>query len=97
MLKIKALKNPSTSKPVIKWSPIKIIIALITNKNKPNVIKVTGMVKKIKTGFRKVFNNPSTKATINADWKSRTWIPGKKCDNTNTTTVLIRSLINKFI
>ena len=43
-----------------------MIIALITNKNKPNVSKVTGIVNNTSIGFRKVFNNPKTTATIKA-------------------------------
>ena len=42
------------------------MIALITNKNKPRVKKVTGFVSKTNIGFKKVFNNPKTTATIKA-------------------------------
>ena len=55
-----------------------MIIALITNKNKPNVNNVTGIVSKISIGFRKVFNKPNTTATIKAPVKLVTCTPGKK-------------------
>lgn len=45
------------------------MIALITNKNKPNVKKVTGIVSNISIGFRNVFNKPNTTATIKAPVK----------------------------
>lgn len=61
------------------------------------MIIVTGMVKKTRIGFKKVFNNASTTATIKAVVKLLTEIPGRKCAKTNTTTVEIKSLINKFI
>ena len=40
-----------TAKPFINLLVIRIIIALITNKNNPNVTIVIGKVNKIKTGF----------------------------------------------
>ena len=43
-----------------------MIIALITNKKSPKVKKVTGIVSNTSIGFRKVFNNPKTTATIKA-------------------------------
>ena len=43
-----------------------MIMALITSKNKPKVNKVTGIVSNTSIGFRKVFNNPNTTATIRA-------------------------------
>ena len=46
-----------------------MIIALITNRNKPNVKKVTGIVSKTSIGFRKVFKSPNTPATIKAPVK----------------------------
>ena len=42
----------------------KIKIALITSKNKPKVNTVTGRVNKTRIGFTKIFNNPSTTATM---------------------------------
>ncbi len=55
-----------------------MIIALIANKNKPNVSKVTGIVNNTSIGFRKVFNKPNTTATIKAPVKLVTCTPGKK-------------------
>ena len=49
-----------------------MIIALITNKNNPSVSNVTGIVRKIKIGFKKVFKSPKTKATTNAEVKLST-------------------------
>lgn len=46
-----------------------MIMALITNKNKPNVNKVTGIVSNTSIGFKKVFNRPNTTATIKAPVK----------------------------
>ncbi len=46
-----------------------MIIALMTNRNKPNVKKVTGIVSNTSIGFKKVFNNPRTTATIKAPVK----------------------------
>jgi hypothetical protein len=45
------------------------MIALITNRNKPNVKKVTGIVSNTSIGFRNVFNKPNTTATIKAPVK----------------------------
>lgn len=54
------------------------MIAFITNKNKPNVNKVTGIVSNTSIGFRKVFNKPNTTATIKAPVKLATCTPGRK-------------------
>ena len=54
------------------------MIALITNKNNPRVKKVTGIVSKTNIGFKKVFNNPKTTATIKAPVKVVSSTPGKK-------------------
>lgn len=48
-------------------------------------------------GFKNVFNIAKTTATIKAVVKLSTAIPGKKCANTKTTIVEIKSLISKFI
>ena len=58
-----AVKNPSTAKPETNLAQSKIIKALMTSKNNPKVIKVTGSVSKTKSGFTNKFNNPSTMAT----------------------------------
>ncbi len=50
----------------------------MTNRNKPNVKNVTGIVRITSIGFRKVFNNPKTTATIKAPVKVVSSTPGKK-------------------
>ena len=92
-----AYQNPETAKPSISLSPKIIITALITKRNKPRVIIVTGMVKKTNIGFKKVFNRAKTTATIRAVVISSTTIPGNTFDNTNTRIVEINNLISKFI
>lgn len=77
-LKSKAYQNPETANPSINLSPIRMITALIANKKSPRVIRVTGIVKKTRTGFKKVFNKANTTATINAVVKLSTEIPGRK-------------------
>ena len=74
-----------------------MITALITSKKSPRVIIVTGIVKKTRIGFKKVFNKAKTTATISAVVKLSTEIPGRKCAKTKTTTVEIKSLKIKFI
>lgn len=64
ILKNNAVKKPETAKPLTNLSANKIIIALITNKNKPKVIMVAGSVKNIKSGLTNIFNNAITMATI---------------------------------
>lgn len=59
-----AVQMVSTLNPLIKLSAKKIIMALITSRNKPKVKMVIGMVKITNKGFTKVFNNPNTTATI---------------------------------
>lgn len=53
-----------TEKPSISLSANKIIKALITNKNNPNVTMVIGKVKITKIGFTSKFNTDNTTATI---------------------------------
>ncbi len=69
----------------------------MTNRKRPKVIIVTGIVRKINIGFKNVFNIAKTTATIKAVEKLSTAIPGKKYANTKTTIVEIKSLISKFI
>ncbi len=64
ILKKNAAKKPDTAKPSTNLSAKRIIIALITNKNNPNVTMVAGNVKKIKRGLTKRFNKEITMATI---------------------------------
>ena len=78
MLNKKAVRNPDTAKPSTNLSAKRIIIALITNKNKPSVTMVAGRVKKIKSGFTKIFSKANTTETINAEKKSDTKTPGSR-------------------
>jgi len=75
MLKKSAVQNELTEKPLMKWSQTIIINAFITNKNNPKVTIVTGNVNRIKMGFTKKFNSPSTMATVKAVENSSTITP----------------------
>jgi hypothetical protein len=64
ILKSRATQNPSTLKPLFKrLLAIMIMPAFITNKNNPSETTVMGKVRKIKTGFRKIFNKIITNET----------------------------------
>lgn len=71
-LKSSAVQNESTLNPPTILVHNKIIIALITNKNKPNVKTVNGKVSRTNIGFIKTFSNPKTTATSNAVTKPAT-------------------------
>jgi hypothetical protein len=64
MLNNNAVQKVSTLNPPTILVHKRIIIALITNKNNPNVSSVTGSVNKIKRGFIKTFSKLKTTATI---------------------------------
>lgn len=64
ILKIIAVKKPFTSKPVTNFPANKIMLAFITNKNKPKVSMVTGKVKIINIGRTNIFNTAIVNATI---------------------------------
>ena len=97
ILKNKAVKKESTLKPPTILVHNKIIMALITNKNKPKVINVTGNVRITNIGFIKRFNNPKTTATITAVPKVVTTTPGRKLAINKTSAAVTRSLSNNFI
>ena len=81
-----AHQNPSTTKPGTILPAKIIIIALITNRNNPNVITVTGIVKINKIGRTNPFSRASTTATINEVNKSsymHTWYNIGGNNNTN--------------
>lgn len=63
MLKRMAIQMLLTENPLINSLAINIIMALITNKNNPNVIMVIGKVKTIKIGFTNKFKIDNTIAT----------------------------------
>lgn len=50
----------------------------MTNKNRPKLKTVNGSVKNTKIGLIKKFNNPKTRATLNAVTNEFTSIPLKK-------------------
>lgn len=97
MLKNNAVQNPLTSKPSTKWSQSRIIAALITNKNKPNVKIVTGNVNKTKIGFTKKFNNPKTIATVKAVVNSSTRTPFIRYEIAITSIDVTKILTSIFI
>ena len=66
ILKIKAVQKVSTLNPPTILVHNKIISALITNKNNPKVIIVTGSVSMTNIGLIKILSNPKTTATIKA-------------------------------
>ena len=76
MLNSKAEKNPRTSKPLIIEDASKIIKALITNVNKPNVKRFMGKVKRIKIGFKVTFTIPKNIASQKAGQNPPILIPG---------------------
>jgi len=78
ILNISAHQKPSTINPDMKYPAIKMMIALITNKKRPNVIIVMGMVKITKIGFMILFNIANTRATKMADKKLSMCTPGSR-------------------
>lgn len=72
MLKINAVQNEFTLNPSTSLEHIKMMNALMTNKNNPNVIIVTGKVNSTRIGLINRFNKPKTTATIKAVVKSVT-------------------------
>lgn len=74
-LKISAHQKPSTLNPGISLSASKMITALITNKKRPSVTRVTGMVSKTRMGFTIALSNPNTNENIIAVLKSAMLTP----------------------
>ncbi len=66
-LKIMAVKNPSTLKPSTNFSAKIMMMALITNKNRPKEKMVMGIVRIVKMGLTTAFKKAKTTATIKAD------------------------------
>lgn len=63
-----AVQKPETLKPVTRDETSRIIKALITNRNRPNVKKVNGKVRTMSSGLTTAFAKPSSSAdTINAE------------------------------
>ena len=87
-----------TPNPSIKLSASRIIKALITNKNNPNVKIVIGNVRIIKRGLTKIFKIANTKATINGVAReSSRETPGKNFAIINTAIAVRMSFIIIFI
>jgi hypothetical protein len=74
-----------------------MIMALITNKNKPKVKIVNGKVNMTNIGLMNILSNPKTTATIKAVVKLATWTPGIKREISKTKTDVIIILISSFI
>lgn len=70
-----AVQMLETEKPETTPSTINTIMALITNRNKPNVSTVIGMVSNTKRGLKITLSKPKNKATINALIKPLTTTP----------------------
>ena len=66
ILKINAVQNESTLNPPTILVQSKIINALMTNKNNPNVTIVTGKVSITNIGLINILSKPRTTATIKA-------------------------------
>lgn len=66
ILKNKAVQKVSTLNPPTIFVHNKIINALMTSKNNPKVIMVTGKVSITNIGLINILSNPRTMATINA-------------------------------
>lgn len=75
----------------------RIINALMTNKNNPNVTMVIGNVRSIRIGFKMAFNKPSTMATIIAPKNPATSTPGRTFASMTTATAVNNIRMIKFI
>ena len=74
-----------------------MIIALITNKNNPNVTKVAGSVKNIIKGLTNIFRIAIAKATHIADERFAISTPGKIPANAKTANAVNKTFNIKFI
>lgn len=97
MLKINAVQKEFTLNPSTILEHNKIIPALITNKNNPNVSIVTGSVNRTKTGFTNTLSKPKTIATIRAVLKPVTVTLVMKFAISITNPDVIRILMSSFI
>ncbi|OIP51924.1 MAG: hypothetical protein AUK33_02855 [Flavobacteriaceae bacterium CG2_30_34_30] len=84
-LKSSAHQKPFMLKPGINQSISKIITALITKRNKPNVIRVAGRVNNTNNGFTVIFKSANTAATIIEVVNVFTCAPGRISAKTITT------------
>src|SRR5258708_36649466 len=92
-LNTRAQPTDFTWKPLTRLSASNIIMALITNKNRPSVRMVTGRVTRISNGFIKKFNTDSTNATTSAVRKRSMLTP--VC-NTYDESIMAAAVINVF-
>jgi hypothetical protein len=74
-----------------------MMVALITNKNKPKVTKVMGKVRKINMGFTYTFIKTNSVETTIAIGKFFTSTPGIKLAITNMAKAVEAIFIKKFI
>ncbi len=68
----------------------------MTKRNKPNVKIVTGIVRMRRIGFRKVFKNDKTKATINAAGTPEIFTPDNNSAVMSTDRADTSILTNQF-
>lgn len=97
MLNNIAVQKLSTANPPTILVHNKMINALITNKNNPKVIRVTGNVSSTRMGLTNRFNNPKTIATIIEVVKLATETPGIKWAITITRMAVTIMRRTKFI
>jgi hypothetical protein len=93
----KAIQKPLTAKPSRNSSAKRIIKALMTKRNNPNVTTVIGSVNIIKIGFKIAFNNAKTMATIIAPVKPATSTPGRNFAKIMTATAVSKILMIRFM
>jgi hypothetical protein len=87
----------STPNPEIKEPATKIIIALITKRNRPKVMMVNGIVINTRIGRRVTFNNEITPATIKTvPISDDKWIPGNRYAVNATAAAVIKIFIMNF-
>ena len=93
-----AVQNPLTAKPSINSPAKRMIAALITKRNKPNVMMVIGRVNITKIGFKIALSNANTMAKIMADVNpSASSTPGRNFAKITTASAVRSNLIIKFI
>ena len=99
-LNINAHQKPATLMPSTNRLASNTTKALITNKNKPRVIMVTGSVRRMRSGFTKMLRIASTTANTKAVQNVSIWIPLRTCARPNETAAItnmrIRNLIELF-
>ena len=74
-----------------------MISALITNRNNPKVIMVTGKVSITNIGLIKIFSIPKTNATTSEVHIPATFTPGNQFAKSNTKKPVIIILISNFM